>query len=194
MNFDDFADFIEGEDQDLLQVLNTKAAEAVELMQQREELEGVIKTLSSRINVLTQKDIPAIMNEAGMKKFELSDGSKIAVKEVIQGSLNKAPDQQFAMNWLLSNDGGEIITTDVSVSFARGGHNEAMSLKGELEQNGHEVNFKEGVHAQTYSKFLRDKQAERLERIENGEYVEPIPFDQLGAYHGTVADIKVSKK
>lgn len=194
MNFDDFTDFVEGEDQDLLQVLNTKAAEAVELMKQREEIEGVIKNLSERINTLTRVEIPAIMNEAGMKKFELSDGSKIAVKEVIQGSLNKAPDQKFAMDWVLSNDGGEIITTDVSVSFARGGHNEAMSLRGELEQKGHEVNFKEGIHAQTYSKFLRDKQAERLERIENGEYVEPIPFDKLGAYYGTVADIKVSKK
>lgn len=195
MNFDSFADIDENtEEEATLETLKKNADEAVATKKQIDELQSDIDMLSKRYNYLTATVLPNIMGELGMPSFSLDGGFKITIKEVIQGSMDKAPDREFAKQWVLDRDGAELIKTDVTTSFGRGEHNLALDVKASLEERGLDVSLKEGIHPQTFSAFVRGEYSEYLEQLEQGQSPEPIPFTELGLYHGRKAEIKGGKK
>ena len=192
--FDDFVEDDSPEEKATLEYIAKIGEEAQALSVAMQELQDEIDALNTRFRHITEKEMPRCLGELGMRKFTLTDGTEFVIKDIIQGNLNNAPDKNFARQWCIDNGFDELFTTDVSVKFPKGGHNEALDVKASLEERGLAVDFKEGIHHATFSSELRKKHAEYLEMTENGIVCDPIPFAELGAYQGTKAEIKKKKK
>lgn len=192
--FDNFEIEETAEEKATLEYLTTLGEEATALANEMDRLDDERNQLNVRFRHLTEKEMPRCLTELGMNNFTLKDGTTYQLKETISGNLDKAPDRAFAVDWCERHGLDELFTVDLGLTFPKGGHNEALELKGALEERGLAVNFKEGIHHATFSKHLREMHKENMERLENGEYVEPIPFAELGVYHGTKAEIKKKKK
>lgn len=193
----DFGDFIEEETKEekaTLEYVTEIGEEATALKNAMDELQSEIDMMNVRFRHITEKDMPRCLQELGMKNFTLKDGTTYQIKEFINGSLDKAPDREKAIKWCEDNGLSELFTVDVNTKFSRGGHNEALALKADLEQKGFEVDFKEGIHHSTFSAQLRRMHDEYRENQEQGIYSEAIPFAELGAYCGVKAEIKKSRK
>jgi hypothetical protein len=167
-----------------LESIRKLAEEVRDLERTKEDLENETKVINGRLTELTQKLLPEAMASLGMDCFSLADGSKISVKDFVSGTLNKAPDKEFALNWISENGGEALIKTEVNMSFGKGESNRAMNAIGMLEDQGYEVKSEMGVHPQTLGSFVREKLA-------NGE---DIPLADLGVFVGRHAKIQLGKK
>lgn len=186
-NFD-FSVFETGsniQDEASLENLVKNAEEMQTLKESIEELEETLEQLNKHYNFIAQNVIPEMLEELGLKTFELKDGSKITVKDFMSGSL---PKEEHAFNqavqWLIDNDLESILKTDVSLKFGKGEENYAKNALELLKENGYEPSQKYGVHPQTLYSSIR-------ELMKEGEV---IPFEMLGLYAGRKADIKLAKK
>ena|SRR6218665_681905 len=167
-----------------LENLVKQAEEMAELKDTIESIEATLSELNKQYNYIAQEVIPNMLDELGLKTFELKDGSKITVKDFISGSLPK-DEQGFgqAVDWLKDNDLESILKTDVSMKFGKGEDNYAKNAIALLEQNGYAVDTKYGVHPQTLYASLRELQKHGV----------VVPFEMLGLYAGKKADIKLKK-
>lgn len=172
-------------DEASLENLVKNAEEMQTLKESIEELEETLSQLNKHYNFIAQNVIPEMLEELGLKTFELKDGSKITVKDFISGSL---PKEEHAFNqaveWLIDNDLESILKTDVSLKFGKGEENWAKNALELLRENGYEPNSKYSAHPQTLYSAIR-------ELMKEGEV---IPFEMLGLYAGKKADIKLAKK
>jgi hypothetical protein len=184
-NFD-FSIFEQTSSQDeaTLENLVKYAEEMAELKRTIESIEGTLSELSKQHNYISQEIIPNMLDELGMKTFELKDGSKITVKDFMSGSL---PKEEHAFNraidWLIDHDLESILKTDVNMKFGKGEENLAKNALELLKENGYEPSSKYGVHPQTLYSAIK-------EILKAGEVV---PFEMLGLYAGKKADIKLAK-
>lgn len=187
---------IEDSDEEVatLEHLKDLGEESSELAKAMDELQAEIDMLNVRYRHIMEKEMPRCLTELGMQNFTMTDGTVFQLKETISGSLEKAPDRNVAVKWCEDNGLEELFSVDLSLTFPRGGHNEALDIKADLEGRGLSVNFKEGIHPQTFSAELRKMHKEVQSKLESGEFAEPIPFADLGVYHGVKAEIKKSKK
>jgi hypothetical protein len=101
----------------------------------------------------------------------------------VSGSLPSKDAQRkaAAIEWLEQNEGGDLIKTDVSLSFSREQRDEAIKIAKRLEKSGFAPNVNSGVHAQTLCAWAR-------ERLRQGE---PVDGDVLGLYIGRKTKFKV---
>lgn len=192
-NFDDFSPTEEPEFEVGLEQIAEDAEEANQLQEMMDDLESQIAELKARYRHLTEKRLPFAMNELGLTKFELKNGAKISIKDSVSGSIQRAPDFQFAKQYLLDHDASDLLKTEVSTSFSRGGHNEAMALAEELRAKGYETIANETVHASTYAAFGRELLKDYQAKLERGENAEEIPFEALGLFYARKAEIKLPK-
>ena len=193
LDFDDYSPDDSQEQKDLLLILQEKAEEAAHLETVISDIEEELLQVKGRQRELLEKELVQLMGEIGLNKFELIDGTKLSIKNFVSGSLNKAPDFEYAKNWVIENDGGDLIKSEVSLSFDRGQHNAVLSLKAELEEKGYDPRVSEGIHPSTYAAFIREKIAEYEEGLKKGENVVEPPLDKLGVFAGRKVDVKVKK-
>lgn len=167
-----------------LENLIKQAEEMAELKDTIESIDATLSELNKQYNYIAQEVIPNMLDELGLKTFELKDGSKITVKDFISGSLPKE-EHAFAqaIDWLKENDLEAILKTDVSMKFGKGEDNYAKNAIALLEENGYTVDTKYGVHPQTLYSSIRELQKEGV----------IIPYEMLGLYAGKKADIKLKK-
>jgi hypothetical protein len=160
------------------------ATEMSELKETIESIEGTLSELQKQYNYIAQEVIPEMLDELGLKTFELKDGSKITVKDFISGSLPK-DEQRFAqaVEWLKDNDLEAILKTNVSLTFGKGEANMATNAIELLKEQGYEPDSKYSAHPQTLYSAIR-------ELMKEGHV---IPFEMLGLYAGKKADIKLKK-
>lgn len=177
-----------------LDYLKDLAEESAALAEAMDGLQAEIDMLNVRYRHIMEKEMPRCLEELGMQNFTTTDGVTFQIKETISGSLDKAPDKEFAVRWCEDNGFEELFSVDLSLTFPRGGHNEALAIKADLEGQGLSVNFKEGIHHATFSAELRKMHKDIQKKLEEGEFVDPIPFAELGVYHGKKAEIKKTKK
>jgi|TARA_R100000455_G_C6234908_1_gene95452 hypothetical protein len=155
-------------------------ARAVEAQSTRvSDLEALIKEEKKKLLKLTDEDLPALLHEIGMAKFELDDGSKIELKPTY-GAHIKADNRDAAFGWLRSNGFDDIIKNTVSCIFGRGEDKKAETFIKVAHDAGVPASQKEEVHPSTLKAFVK-------ERVENGE---EFPMDLFGAYVGQRATIK----
>ena len=155
-------------------------ARAVEAQSTRvSDLEALIKEEKKKLLKLTDEDLPALLHEIGMAKFELDDGSKIELKPTY-GAHIKADNRDAAFGWLRSNGFDDIIKNTVSCIFGRGEDKKAETFVKVAHDAGVPATQKEEVHPSTLKAFVK-------ERVENGE---EFPMDLFGAYVGQRATIK----
>ena len=155
-------------------------ARAVEAQSTRvSDLEALIKEEKKKLLKLTDEDLPALLHEIGMAKFELDDGSKIELKPTY-GAHIKVDNRDAAFGWLRSNGFDDIIKNTVSCIFGRGEDKKAETFIKVAHDAGVPASQKEEVHPSTLKAFVK-------ERVENGE---EFPMDLFGAYVGQRATIK----
>jgi len=162
-------------------------AELAEKIQSQEQqianTEEDLKKQKEELRNLQNEELPMLMQEIGIKKFELEDGSSVNVKEIYAGSISQA-NKEKAFNWLRQNKFDDIIKNTVTTAFGKGEDNAAKNFMDIAEQAGYTPVQKTEVHPQTLKAFIK-------ERDEGGE---EIPLQLFGAYIGYKAEIKKSKK
>ncbi len=180
MNFEDFEDDAGPSDNDL-KALVKAAEELADLKEQIDDLESTLAEINNHYNYIAQQEIPQLMEELGLKTFELKDGRKIGVKDFISGSLPKDEEGfEWSVNWLKKNELESILKTDVSMKFGKGEENFVKNVVGLLVDNGYQPEQKYGVHPQTLYAAIRELQKNGVD----------IPFERLGLYAGKKADIR----
>lgn len=166
----------------LLRTISDKANEALEERRALELLEAQVKDKKLRIRDIEEKELPSLMEEAGMKKFELEDGSQISMSDEVYISIT-ADKRNDAYEWLGANGHGSIVKHEVACQFGKGEDDRAEGLKHMLEESGFKFSDKQNIHPATLKSWAK-------EELENGR----IPPDNLfNLFELTVAKIKPAK-
>jgi len=146
------------------------------------KLEDTLKQAKKKLLKLTDEDMPAVMQEVGMNKFELDDGSMVEVKPTYGASI-LVDNRPQAYEWLRENGYDDIIKNNVTCSFGRGEDDKASAFKTFAAEKGYVANQKTEIHSQTLRAFVK-------ERVEAGD---AFPMELFGAWVGQRAVIKRGK-
>ena len=159
-------------------------AEKIQIQEQQiANTEEDLKKQKEELRNLQNEELPLLMQEIGIKKFELEDGSSVNIKEIYAGSISQA-NKEKAFNWLRENKFDDIIKNTVTTAFGKGEDTAAKNFMDIAEQAGYTPIQKTEVHPQTLKAFIK-------ERVEGGD---EFPMELFGAYIGYKAEIKKSKK
>src|SRR5210317_464252 len=115
--------------------------------------EAGVKKLKEQANVISQFEIPQMMEEMNIKKLKLKDGETVEVGNFYSASI---VDQDAAFKWLRENGRGDIIKNDITVTFGRGEDNKAAQYAVLAKGQGYEPVQKVGVHPQTLKGVVRE--------------------------------------
>jgi len=147
-----------------------------------DDLEQQIKDEKKKLLKLTDEELPAMLNEMGISKFSLDDGSEVVVKQTFGGSITQA-NKEEAHSWLRDHGHDDIIKNTVTCQFGRGEDNQAAAFSEMAEEKGFVPEQKTAVHPQTLRAWIK-------EQTENGN---EFPMDLFGAFIGQRATIKRNK-
>lgn len=163
---------------DAAKTLSDKVLKLKDLEDEIANAEESIKRLKEQAQILSQVEIPAMMQEMHITKLKLKDGESVEVKPFYSASI--APEvQEQAFTWLRNNGLGDIIKNDITVTFGRGEDNKAAQYAVLARGQGFEPVQKVGVHPQTLKAIVR-------ERIESGL---DMPSDLFKTYAGNSTKI-----
>jgi len=153
-----------------LEQLMAAAASLIEANAAVAKAEKELSKLKERARVISEETIPNAMLELGMKKFTLTTGQVMGIKEDVYTAMteNNKPE---AHKWLNDNKFGGLIKVNVNVGFSRGEAEQALQLLEELKGREFTVDYDESVHAQTLKAFLREQLSKGAD----------IPLDLFGA-------------
>lgn len=163
----------------------TIASVAMRLRDRHRQLADIMKMaelVKKEIQDLETHELPQVMSEIGMKKYTLSDGTEVEVKDVVSAGTVK-PTHTEVLNWLREHGHSGLIKSHVSVEFDRGHEQEANLLVSELEEQGQTVTIENGVHAMTFSAWAREQLAQGTD----------LPLELLGIWVGKRAKMKLPK-
>lgn len=152
------------------------------LQEQMSKCEEHLKSLQTEARLLSEQEIPNLMQQAGVSMLKLADGSSVEVKPLYTAKIPVSK-QDEAYTWLRDNGYGDIIKNNVTVTFGKSEDNAARSVFHDLKEAGHNVVQKEKVEPMTLKAFVR-------EQIENGHN---IPMDLFGVYVANKTNIKGEK-
>jgi len=133
--------------------LANKVQELKDLEDEIANAEAGVKKLKEKANVISQFEIPQMMEEMNIKKLKLKDGETVEVSNFYSASI---VDQDAAFNWLRDNGRGDIIKNDITVTFGRGEDNKAAEYAVLAKGQGFEPVQKVGVHPQTLKGVVRE--------------------------------------
>jgi|TARA_E500000318_G_scaffold93338_1_gene92378 hypothetical protein len=168
-------------DLEQLTTVNIKTDEVTEISQacnklssqnkKIEDLEALLKKEQEESRRLSEEVIPTLMQQAGVSSIKLEDGSAVTVSPYYYAKIPEDK-KNDAFAWLRSNNHGDLIKNNVSVSFGKGEDSDAAKLKATLEKQGLVVDQKQDIHWQTLRGFVR----EQMEKNQN------IPSEMFGLY------------
>lgn len=185
MDYSDFEQDIVAPSGDQLKSIEMLAQQAYTLQSTIDMHEAAVKSLKAELTAITMKSLPEVMAAAGTTSFTTTNGVKITIKEILNGTLPKTEHERaLALKWLEENGGKPIIKGVLTAEFERGADNAELRNRAAEALAELKVNFveQETVHPQTLAAFAR-------ERLKNGEEV---PLDMLGLYAGRQAKITVA--
>ena len=155
---------------------------------EKAELEERLSAIKNDILVLEQRDLVSLFSEVHVTSVSLeAEGNLPAVvaDRVPFYSAKIPPEKEAeAFNWFNQQGHGDLIKTEIKVSFGMGDRTEAEQVETMLEDAGVEYSSKLGVHPSTLKAFVKAE-------IESGH---ALPMELLGAYAGEVVKIKEKKK
>lgn len=181
----DYAEEQEQVSEDILKRVSAKADELAALMREEETLKEKFEDMQKRVRSCREFDLPELMAEAGLSDFTTKSGFRVTLKEKIRvGQIDRASKPE-AIQYVDSQGEGDLIKTEMAVSFTRGERDRAYELLVKLEELGYSgMNIKETIHAQTTMSFLKRK-------LESGE---DVPLSLFGAFIQKYADVKMPKR
>lgn len=174
--------------EDLLSKIRNKCAELRDAKLQLEDIEDRATALQQQIKEITRGELPDLMGQAGVPKLHISAEGNLPAFEIKVQPFARAnipqgwPQQQRqqAFDWLDEHGHGDLIKTEVIVTFNRDERAQALDLVQRLRSMGIDPYITEAVHHATMGKWLR-------ECIARGVVV---PLDIVGGDVGTEAVIK----
>jgi len=177
INFED--DRVESVTQiDAAKTLSDKVLKLKDLEDEIANAEESINKLKEQARILSQFEIPAMMQDMHITKLKLKDGESVEVKPFYSASITPE-NQDKAFEWLRNNGLGDIIKNDITVTFGRGEDNKAAEYAVLARGQGFEPVQKVGVHAQTLKAVVR-------ERLESGQ---EMPSDIFKTFAGNQTKI-----
>ena len=156
------------------QVLKLRAME-----DQLKIMEDALKTKKKEIDRVSGEVIPTMLSEMGLSQLKLADGSSVDVKPFYSATIS-AQNKDKAYSWLRTNGLGDIIKTDISVSFGRNEDNKAAKYAELAKSNGYQPTQKLKVEPMTLKALVR-------ERIEAGK---EMPTEIFNIFVGNKTTIK----
>ena len=162
--------------------LSELCARLLELQRQITRCEENIKELRSQERLLSENEIPNLMQQAGITSLKLMDGSSVSFKPEYYAKIPVSKTNE-AFDWLSFNGFGDLIKNQVSLTFGKSEDNVANSLVEDLKSKGHNVSQKKKVEPQTLKAFVK-------EAIQNGQNV---PMDLFGVYISNKTTIKTKE-
>ena len=133
--------------------LANKVQQLKDLEDEIANAEASVKKLKEKANILSQFEIPQMMEEMNITKLKLKDGETVEVSNFYSASI---VDQDAAFQWLRENGRGDIIKNDITVTFGRGEDNKAAQYAVLAKGQGFEPVQKVGVHPQTLKGVVRE--------------------------------------
>ncbi len=133
--------------------LANKVQQLKDLEDEIANAEDSVKKLKEKANVISQFEIPQMMEEMNIKKLKLKDGETVEISNFYSASIL---DQDAAFQWLRENGRGDIIKNDITVTFGRGEDNKAAQYAVLAKGQGYEPVQKVGVHPQTLKGVVRE--------------------------------------
>ena len=133
--------------------LANKVQQLKDLEDEIANAEDSVKKLKEKANILSQFEIPQMMEEMNITKLKLKDGETVEVSNFYSASI---VDQDAAFQWLRENGRGDIIKNDITVTFGRGEDNKAAQYAVLAKGQGYEPVQKVGVHPQTLKGVVRE--------------------------------------
>ena len=155
------------------------AKRAKELEKEIEELESIVDERKQQQRKLLEETIPSMLQELGLSKFSMTDGSEIVVKPFYNASIKEESRAQ-AYEWLRENGFDDIIKNTVSVRFGRGEDGLCDTLLNQLREQNYPVEQAQKIEPQTLKAWVR-------EQVERGS---TFPTELFGVYVGQKASIK----
>ena len=150
---------------------STLSAKVMQLKDLEDEIanaEESVKKLKEKAKIISQIEIPQMMETMNIKKLKLKDGESVEVTKFYGASIPEE-NKGAAFTWLRNNGLGDIIKNDITVTFGSGEDNKAANYAVLARGQGYEPVQKETVHAQTLKAMVR-------ERIESGKDMPPDLF------------------
>ena len=160
-----------------------KCNKLLDLQKQMKKCQDNLKNLEEQERLLSEQEIPNLMQQAGISMLKLADGSSVEVKPFYAAKIPVSKTDE-AFDWLSSNGYGDLIKNQVSLTFGKSEDNIANSIVEDLKGKGHNVSQKKKVEPQTLKAFVK-------EAIQNGESV---PMDLFGVYISNKTTIKTKEK
>lgn len=169
-------------DTDKVKSISELCNRLLDLQEQARRIEDNLKSKNDEIRVLSEQEIPNLMQEAGVSEFKLADGSSVSIKPFYAAKIPVSKTDE-AFQWLTGNGYGDLIKNTVSLNFGKSEDNIANSLVEDLKSKGHNVSQKKKVEPQTLKAFVK-------EAIQNGQNV---PMDLFGVYISNKTTIKTKE-
>ena len=178
----DTPDKIDQLDDGQLDGVSRLANEAAALEHKLAEQEQAMKETKAALHKITDEQLPEALEEMGLQKFTLTDGSEISVKPIYSASIPRDRREE-AFQWLRDHEFGDLVKNNVTVTFGRGEDADAKEFMNLCGSQGYAPDQLEKVEPMTLKAWLR-------ERVEAGDAV---PLDLFGAFISQRATIKRSK-
>ena len=178
----DTPDKIDQLDDGQLDGVSRLANEAAALEHKLAEQEQAMKETKAALHKITDEQLPEALEEMGLQKFTLTDGSEISVKPIYSASIPRDRREE-AFQWLRDHEFGDLVKNNVTVTFGRGEDADAKEFMNLCGSQGYAPDQLEKVEPMTLQAWLR-------ERVEAGDAV---PLDLFGAFISQRANIKRSK-
>ena len=169
-------------DTDKVKSISELCNRLLDLQEQARRIEENLKSKNDEIRVLSEQEIPNLMQEAGVSEFKLADGSSVSIKPFYAAKIPVSKTDE-AFQWLTGNGYWDLIKNTVSLNFGKSEDNLANSLVEDLKSKGHNVSQKKKVEPQTLKAFVK-------EAIQNGQNV---PMDLFGVYISNKTTIKTKE-
>ena len=97
--------------------------------------EELLKNKKRDIKQISGEIIPTLLSEMGLSSLKLADGSAVEVKPYYGASISEK-NREAAYNWLRSNNLGDIIKNDITVSFGMNEDNKAAKYANLAQSQG----------------------------------------------------------
>lgn len=141
---------------DAAKTLSDKVLKLKDLEDEITNAEESINKLKEQARILSQVEIPAMMQEMHITKLKLKDGESVEIKPFYSASIIPEVQEQ-AFTWLRNNGLGDIIKNDITVTFGQGEDNKAAKYAVLARGQGFEPVQKVGVHSQTLKALFRER-------------------------------------
>jgi uncharacterized protein (DUF927 family) len=155
------------------------AAEALVL-----SLDEQLRAASEALRELSEKTLPAVMEEINLDTYKTKDGIEIKIGEVVRGSIPKGNETE-AFAWLEENNQGRLIKRQFVIEFGKDEERWANKFETDLRRRKRTlaVKRKKGVNPQTLQAFVRSLLAEG----------QPFPMDVFGIYRQRFTKVVVEE-